>query len=44
MHTQGFHNAYTTSVEIQNNTELELGMILHARYYEINHYNCIIKH
>ena len=24
--------------------ELELRMILHAQYYKINHYNCIIKH
>ena len=22
----------------------ELRMILHVQYYEINHYNCIIKH
>ena len=25
-------------------TELDFRMILHAQYYEINHYNYIIRH
>ena len=47
-------NAYTMHPQVTQVTQVtqplwkykitELRMILHAQYYEINHYNCIIKH
>ena len=50
MHPQCIHKASTIHTQVTQPlwkykiTESELRMILHAQYYEINHYNCIIKH
>ena len=47
MHPQCIHKASTMHTQAlwkYKIIELELRMILHAQYYEIIHYNCIIKH
>ena len=47
IHPQCLHKASTMHTQPlwkYKIIELELGMILHVQYYEINHYNCTIKH
>ena len=47
MHPQSIHKASTMHTQPlwkYKIIELELRMILQVQYYEINHYNCIIKH